>query len=424
MAAGLGSVIWLGAAGLIGLSAQSGSCAAPAGQAASVQVVLGESVFNTEWAPASAPGVARRGLGPLFNAASCAACHPNGGHGEGPAGNGSAPAALVVQLQTPGPDLAAEADGDPVYGRVFNTRAVNGAQAEGVVTISYREIEGRYYPDGMRWRMRVPHYRLTGLTHGPLAAQTMIKPRLAPPLFGVALLEAVPASAIDVAATARDANPLRSAPMRGRFGWQGDSASIRDQTAKAFAREMGLATIDTPHDDCTAAEADCLRRPDSGVPEVSGELLEAVVGYVRTLVSAPPVRTEQGAGGTALFASLGCAACHRPELPVVLTDASGTQTAATIAPYTDLRLHDLGIEMADETASGEKVTSRWRTASLWGLGHRIRTETHPTFLHDGRARSPEEAILWHAGEAAQARRNFVNLWGRPREMLLRWLETL
>jgi CxxC motif-containing protein (DUF1111 family) len=136
------------------------------------------------------------------------------------------------------------------------------------------------------------------------------------------------------------------------------------------------------------------------------------------------VRTEQGAAGTALFASLGCAACHRPELPVVLTDASGTQTAATIAPYTDLRPHDLGIEMADETASGEKVTSRWRTAPLWGLGHRIRTETHPTFLHDGRARSPEEAILWHAGEAAQARRNFVNLWGRPREMLLRWLETL
>lgn len=96
---------------------------------------------------------------------------------------------------------------------------------------------------------------------------------------------------------------------------------------------------------------------------------------------------------------------------------------AAIAPYTDLRLHDLGMEMADENAAGARVPGKWRTAPLWGLGYRMTTETHPTFLHDGRARA-RGAILWHSGEAAQARRNFMNLWGRPREALLRWLGTL
>jgi CxxC motif-containing protein (DUF1111 family) len=252
----------------------------------------------------------------------------------------------------------------------------------------------------------------------------VIKPRIAPALFGAALLEAVPASAIgDVAAAG--ANQRGNTRARGRFGWQGESVSIRDQTTKAFAREMGLTTIEIPHDDCTAAEADCLRQPSDGLPEVAPELVDAVVAFVRSLaVPASSAPAAPSTAGAALFSSLGCTACHRPELPIELTDATGTKTAAVIAPYTDLRLHDLGIEMADENAAGEKVPSQWRTAPLWGLGYRIRTETHPTFLHDGRARSPEEAILWHSGEAARARRNFMDLWGRPRETLLRWLETL
>ena len=84
----------------------------------------------------------------------------------------------------------------------------------------------------------------------------------------------------------------------------------------------------------------------------------------------------------------------------------------------------VGLIAQTENSAGTKVPSQWRTAPLWGLGYRMTTEIHPTFLHDARARSPAEAILWHAGEATQARRNFMNLWGRPREMLLRWLETL
>jgi CxxC motif-containing protein (DUF1111 family) len=95
-----------------------------------------------------------------------------------------------------------------------------------------------------------------------------------------------------------------------------------------------------------------------------------------------------------------------------------------IAPYTDLKVHDLGPELADRTVAGEIVRSRWRTAPLWGLGYRISREHFPTFLHDGRARSAEEAILWHKGEGSTAREAFENLPVEQRDRLLHWLETL
>jgi CxxC motif-containing protein (DUF1111 family) len=364
-------------------------------------------------------------LGPLFVAASCDTCHNGGAGGRGPTGDGQTPIALEIQLESPGADVEGEDSGDPVYGRVFNTSAVQGAQAEGTATVRYTETYGYYYPDGTRWRMRAPHYRLTGLTRGALTPTTIIKPRLAPALMGVALLEKIPESAIigetsdsrtrDLA-TGVPAWHLRGGTrMLGRFGWQGDTVSVRDQTTKALAGEMGLTSPDRPDDDCTASETDCLSLPHGGPPEVSEELVQALVAFQRTFaVRRLPTDGEDNSLGAELFRASGCAVCHKTRI---------TLESALIAPYTDLRLHDLGREMADETVSGAKVRSRWRTAPLWGLGYRITTEGHPTLLHDGRARSAEEAILWHSGEAARARRNFVNLGPRSRRALLQWVES-
>jgi CxxC motif-containing protein (DUF1111 family) len=436
---------------LIGLSARAGTADAPIGvepiadrlhpppfrlldQAESAKMNLGRSVFDTEWAPAGASGAAGRvGLGPLYNANSCNACHSEGERGRGPLGDGPAPTALVIQLESRGAEADAEPNGDPVYGRVFNTSAVAGVQAEGVVLVRYGEIGGYYYPFGGRWSLRVPHYRLVGLNHGPLAPNTVIKPRLAPALFGAGLLEAVPSAAID-GEPARQSGGGMSGTLAwhlrqgnrlpGRFGWQEDAVSVRDQAANAFAREMGLTSDDRSSDDCTPAEADC-RAEAGGSPEVSEELLDAVATFVRTLaVPESPVHAPDDSLGPTLFRDIGCAACHAPSLPVALPGKDGMKVAAVIGPYTDLRLHNLGSEMADETASGAKVVSRWRTAPLWGLGYRMRLENHPTFLHDGRARSAEEAILWHSGEAAHAKRGFLDLGPRARDALLHWLETL
>jgi CxxC motif-containing protein (DUF1111 family) len=425
---------WFFAALLFGLNAHSGAEDALIGlEPDPAQVSLGRSVFATQWAVVGAPGVPGRfGLGPLYNAASCNACHRQGARGEGPAGDGPVPAALVVQLESPTRDAGGEPRGDPVYGRVFNTAAIDTTQVEGTVTVRYTETAGYYYPYGGRWTLRVPHYQLGGLNHGPLAADTVIKPRLAPALFGAGLLEAVPESEISEGAGpagGRTAGTLAwhtrdGKRVLGRLGWQGGAVSVRDQTTNAFAREMGLTSDDRLNDDCTPAEMSC-RAPAGAAPEVSEELLTAVVAFVRTLtVPVAPTRTDSDSLGSELFANIGCPACHRPRLTVQLPRPDGIVMPAVIAPYTDLRLHDLGPDMADENASGAKVQSRWRTAPLWGLGYRLKEESHPTFLHDGRAVSTEEAILWHSGEAAYARHKFMNLGPHAREAVLQWLATL
>jgi CxxC motif-containing protein (DUF1111 family) len=397
------------------------------------QFELGHAVFNTQWVPAATPGAERRdGLGPLYNASSCDECHNEGARGRGPRGAGPAPAPLIMQLERPGGGGAP----DPSYGHVLNTAALPGLAPEALVTISYRAIPGAY-PDGTAWSLRAPSYEVSRLQYGPLAPDTVLKPRLAPPLFGVGLLELVPQEAVLVPAVHR-ASAVHGAPAwqsyrgvrtLGRFGWQGASVSIRDQTTKAFSREMGLTSRDIPTDDCTRVQTDCLSARDGGSPEVADELLDAVVAFQRSLaVPATEAKAASGLKSRAsmrnFFERLGCADCHRISLPVRFRDADGREHIGTIEPCTDLLLHDLGAGLADTDASGRAVPSRWRTAPLWGIGHHTRAGEPQSLLHDGRARSIEEAILWHHGEAEPARRAFEQSNAGQRQALMAWLETL
>ena len=404
---------------------------------------FGMAVFNTHFVVAGTPNAGRiDGVGPLFNSSSCDGCHNNGARGRGPTGDGPVPEALIIQLASPKSKNSNDPDGDPVYGRVFNTVALDGVPPEGVVMLRY-EARAGHYPDGAAWTLRVPHYTLTQLHYGPVAPTTIVKPRLAPALFGAGLLDAAvavagtelqPAQGGDrpAASGSHDSggpgishDHVSAATNPGRFGWQATARSVRDQTARAFAREMGLTSADIKSDDCTPAQIACLQQPNGGSPEVSDDLFDAVLSFERWLaVPASPTPHPPSDPGDQTFANLGCAACHQPRLPVTLTDGSGNTSTATIAPYTDLHLHDLGTRLADETAAGKKVTSRWRTAPLWGLGYRMTLERFPTFLHDGRARSAEEAILWHDGEAAGARARFERLSVGERKAFLRWVETL
>ena len=373
---------------------------------------LGMAVFNTQFVPAGTPNAGRRaGVGPLFNSASCDSCHNNGARGRGPTEDGPAPVPLVIQLATIPSKNPTDPEGDPAYGRVFNTIGLAGVPPEGVVTIRYEETSG-LYPDGSAWHLRVPHYTLNQLRYGPLSPRTIVKPRLAPALFGSGLL--------DAAIVDRD-----SGGVHGRFGWQATAISVRDQTVRAFAREMGLTSADMKNDDCTPTETACVQQAGGRSPEVSDDIFNAVLSFQRWLaVPASPIAHATSDPAAETFVQLGCATCHQPLLPVALTDAAGNDVAAVIAPYTDLRVHDLGSRLADETVSGKKVRSKWRTAPLWGLGYRMSLERFPTFLHDGRARSAEEAILWHDGEAAGARNRFTQLPVAQRKAFLRWIETL
>jgi CxxC motif-containing protein (DUF1111 family) len=383
------------------------------------QYALGHAVFNSDFLAVGTPGAGRRsGLGPLFNATSCDECHNEGAHGRGPIADGPMPNSMVVQLEAlPAVGSAASVDaadppGDPVYGHVLSPAAVEGFTAEGQVVIHYHVMQ-RTYADGSIWTLREPTYELTHLTYGPLAANMVIKPRLAPALFGLGLLEDVP--------TRSDRSAV------GRFGWQANALSLRDQTARALARDMGVTSTDRPIDDCTQAETQCLEQRHSQTPEMSDELLTALLTFQRWLAVPEypmPLQPQQQTAGLRLFKSTGCSGCHRPEYKIVLVQPSGQPLKATIAPYTDLAVHDLGPGLADHDLSGGVHATRWRTAPLWGMGYRLSRESRPTFLHDGRARSVEEAVLWHDGEAAVVRERFAHLSRQKREQLLMFVGAL
>jgi CxxC motif-containing protein (DUF1111 family) len=380
------------------------------------QYQLGHAVFNTDFLAVGTPGAGRRsGLGPIFNAASCDECHNEGAHGRGPDHEGPLPNSMVVQLEAL-PQGArtdpTDPPGDPVYGRVLSPAAVEGVMPEGQVLIHYHVIQ-RTYPDGTAWTLRQPDYEITQLNYGPLATDIVIKPRLAPAVFGLGLLEAA------------TPHPLESGP--GRFGWQATALSIRDQTTRALAREMGVTNADRPEDDCTRAQVQCLQQRHPETPEMSGELLAALLTF-EEWVSVPanpqPQAPQQRAAGLRLFKSTGCAGCHQPEQQVVLAQPDGQPLQATIAPFTDLGIHDLGPGLADHEVSGAVHPTRFRTAPLWGIGYRLSRESKPTFLHDGRARSVEEAVLWHDGEAAVVRERFAHLPRTKRAQLLGFVNAL
>ena len=361
---------------------------------------LGHAIFNTQFVAAGLPRAAHRdGLGPLFNASACDACHNEGAHGRGPTGDGQLPSSLVIELTAPDSTIA-HPRGDPRYGRTFNVAALDGFDAEGKAAVRYTERSG-HYGDGEQWSLRAPRYTITDLHFGSLATETVVQPRLAPALFGLGLLALVPS-----------AEP-------GRFGWQNTARSLGDQTAQALSRDMGLTSPSIGHDDCTAFEEACRDAANGGAPEIDSEFFGALVAFQETL--AVPERTTAGKPlSHVIFVRMGCSTCHTATRKI-LVGKLGTQL---IHPYSDLKRHAMGRDLSDRTVGRRVVNSTFRTAPLWGLGYRLATEPFPTFLHDGRARSLSEAVLWHGGEAAPARDRFLEASSSDRNALIEWLSGL
>lgn len=370
---------------------------------------LGLLVFNTPWVEAGTTGAERRdGLGPLFVNTSCDGCHNNGARGRPPAEPGGVSNSFVMQLS----------GAEELYGSVLNTAALADHSREGGVEITWSERRGRH-GDGTRWLLREPHYRLTDLLYGPPPPGTVLRARMAPQVYGAGMLEAVPEAALR-ALRASQPRAQRGAMAVGRFGWHADALHLEDQTARALAREMGLTSAFRTQDDCAPAQIACRRAPQGGQPEVSASFMQALLVFQRELAAPQraPLPASQDTAGRQLFEGLGCATCHVPSLP-----SQRDGQTLRIDAYSDLLLHDLGRALADRRQDGRVVTTRWRTAPLWGLAHARRFDAI-ALLHDGRATSVEEAILWHGGQAAGARHAFSQLPATRRALLLAWVESL
>ena len=413
---------------------------------------VGDGIFRKQWVSAPSSTASSDGLGPLFNARACQNCHLKDGRGHPPA-PGEAASSLLLKLGLP-PRDAAERDAlaerrlaaiaEPTYGGQLQTFAIQGLDAEGRVEIE-REPVTVALAGGATATLERPRYRVTALGYGPLAAETMMSPRVAPPMIGMGLLELIPEAAIVARADPddRDGDGVRGIAQRawsavekrvmlGRFGWKAGAATVADQTAGAFANDMGLSTPPLPASagDCTRRQERCRAAPDGadareGV-EVTRQMFDLVVLYARNL--AVPARAnaqdEAVLRGKQVFGALGCAACHVPRHVTGDDPAEPHLSRQAIWPYTDLLLHDMGEGLADGLDEGRAGGRHWRTPPLWGLGLTGTVSGHTRLLHDGRARDALEAVLWHGGEAQGARDRFAGLPKAERDALLAFLGSL
>lgn len=398
---------------------------------------VGNSFFNLAWVSAPASVADRDGLGPLFNARSCSGCHFKDGRGQPPAPGAPFVSMLLrVSVQGHGPHGAPA--GDPVYGDQIQSSALPNVPAEADVVVDYDEIPGTF-PDGERYQLRRPRYRLEHLGYGKPAEALLLSARVAPAIIGLGLLEAVPpaelAARVDPDDTNRDGisgrqNQVPDATtgrlVPGRFGWKAEQPTVVQQCASAFAGDMGLTSALFPHENHTLQETACNDAPTGGSPEVSEHVLAAVGVYARSL--AVPARRQVDAPAVAqgedLFEQVGCAKCHVPTLRTAPLADLPELPAEPIHPYTDLLLHDLGEGLSDGRPVFAADGREWRTPPLWGLGLVRQVNGHTSLLHDGRARDAKEAVLWHAGEALPARNAFMALAADERRALVAFLDSL
>jgi len=398
---------------------------------------IGNAFFNSPWIVAPATASARDGLGPLFNARSCDACHNNDGRGLPPK-PGERPVSLVMQFATATPGDGSEPQDDPRYGANLNPFAVGGVAPEGTVRIEHREIHGTF-ADGEPYTLLEPRYVFEELAYGELDPRTVYSPRVAQAVFGVGLLEAIPEEQIlersdpdDLDGDGISGRPnrvwdhVRGARVLGRFGWKLNQPDIAHQTAAAFSTEMGLTTSLRPESICTEVQVACREAPDGGSPEISDEIFEHIVNYERMLgvparrnLDDPRVRE-----GARLFLEAGCESCHRATFVTGTVPDAPWLSQQRIHPFTDMLLHDMGPQLADGRPDMEASGSEWRTAPLWGLGLLHTVNGHTRLLHDGRARDVSEAILWHGGEAERAKEAFRNMTRSERAALLAFLDSL
>jgi len=414
---------------------------------------LGNALFQKLWVSSPSSTQASDGLGPLYNARACQSCHVRDGRGHPPEGADDATSMflrLARAAKTPAEEAAlknftAMSLPDPVYGRQLQDHAIPGLKAEGRVAIDYSE-EPVTLAGGEVVTLRRPTYSVADLAFGALDPTTTLSPRITQPMHGLGLIEAIHPADILALADPDDADgdgisgkaavavdPATGRQALGRFGWKAQAASVRQQSAEAFAFDIGISTPDVPlpQGDCTAAETACMERPNGvqarlGDGEAPPPVMDLVTFYAENL--AVPARRKasfpETLAGKRIFYETGCISCHHPKFVTRRDAANKAQAFQLIWPYSDFLLHDMGEGLADGQTVGVASGREWRTPPLWGIGLTKTVNGHTFFLHDGRARNLTEAILWHGGEGQAARDRFAALEKHDRDALLTFLESL
>ncbi len=389
--------------------------------------------------------------GARFNQNTCVACHVNNGRSEAPFAQHQRLDSMSVRVAAVGPSGAQLPH--PRYGSAVQMNAISSTGAPqnwgNSVRVAGFETQTVRLADGTSVALRKP----TLTFEGPLPGAFSL--RAAQPMIGAGLLEAIPeATILARARSAPDQDGVIGVPnyvfdaesgavRLGRFGWKASKASLRQQTAAALLQDMSVTSAVYPNRLCDANPAACATAaPQKGISESD---LQSITHYLalvgvpaqRSVASGFPkgvapmdehrVNPQQVLTGAQTFQALRCTACHAAESKTGPGHLFAELRNQTIRPYTDMLLHDMGPGLADTLVEGQATGRMWRTAPLWGIGYTEKVMGNSGavgYLHDGRARSLTEAILWHGGEASRARQRFENLSREDREALLAFLKSL
>jgi len=393
---------------------------------------LGDQTFSQTFV--APPSPIFTGLGPIFNNISCVNCHRHDGEGLPTAGSSNS--GLLVRLSLPGMDENGGPLAVPGFGLQLQDQAVAGAKPEANIIISYVDSTVTY-PDGTIVKLSKPSYNIQN-PYTALPTNCMFSPRLAPPLVGMGFLENIPESTILSFVDNGDKNgdgitgkanyvynEYTKKTELGRFGLKANTSTLSLQVATAYQQDMGVTSY------VQTAESAYGQPQMSAVngdvqPELVDSLLNYVVFYVKTL-AVPARRNVTDAdvkAGATLFNQINCSGCHRPTMQSGIDLTLSQINNQRIHPYTDLLVHDMGPALADNRPDFLANGNEWRTAPLWGIGLLDLANGTPYFLHDGRARSFEEAILWHGGEAQKSKTLFMQLTSSERNQILKFLQSL
>ncbi|MEW6145725.1 MAG: di-heme oxidoredictase family protein [Thermodesulfobacteriota bacterium] len=388
-----------------------------------IKHTLGDATFGDVFV--TPPAVVNPGLGPLFNNVSCESCHIKNGRGLPEFGNTGLRSMALVRVSDPEGTPTVQGGNPPVegIGNQIQDHATFGFEPEADVTLEWEEVTGTY-PDGTPYNLRRPVLTIVLANGEPLGSNILTSVRIPPPVIGLGLLEAVPEEEILAMADPGDEdgdgisgrpnmvwNNIKQTTEIGRFGHKASMPNLRQQAATAYIEDMGVSSPDI--------------LGNEPAPEIDEETLELTTFYTQTL--AVPLRAETDdpdvPRGESIFFDLGCSLCHASVMETGDHELSELRNQV-IQPFTDLLLHDMGEGLADHRRDFQATGREWRTAPLWAIGLTVTVLGQQNYLHDGRARTLEEAILWHGGEAENAKDGFMNLPKGERDKLIKFLSSL
>jgi CxxC motif-containing protein (DUF1111 family) len=395
---------------------------------------FGDKMFDTRFV--QGPASVFSGLGPLYNQTSCAGCHNHEGRGRMP-DFGDQYESVLFKISLPGKDEYGAPLPVPGFGHQIQDRAVFGENPEARVRVEWLDKDFTF-PDGTKTSLRFPNFTVQN-AYRPFPAGVLLSPRLTRPNYGMGLVDAIPEENILKNADPNDANKDGISGkanyvfdyingrnrVLGKIGWKASVVNVKSQVAKALLEDIGVTSSIFPQK--IGIDQEQYRSAYVGPgPDVPDSVIHALTFYMQSLCvpARRNVDDPDVVKGQALFNGIGCVKCHVDVQKTKVDSRFRPVSGQTIRPYSDFLLHDMGPDLSDGRPEYEAEASEWRTPPLWGIGLSKKVSGHGQLLHDGRARSFEEAILWHGGEAEKARNSYSRLTAASRKSLQKFLESL